>query len=63
MRSQERRNGKNLSVPEDDRRAFNVTQIMTLDKSDLKEKIGRLSAVRIREILDGLKLVTEPREV
>jgi mRNA interferase MazF len=36
---------------------------MTLDKSDLKEKIGRLSAVRIREILDGLKLVTEPREV
>ena len=41
----------------------NVTQIITLDKSDLKEKIGRLSAVRIREILDGLKLVTEPREV
>ena len=41
----------------------NVTQIMTLDKSDLKEKIGRLSSIRIREILDGLKLVTEPRAV
>jgi mRNA interferase MazF len=41
----------------------NVTQIMTLDKSDLKEKIGRLSAARIREIIEGLKLVTEPKEV
>jgi mRNA interferase MazF len=41
----------------------NVTQVMTLDKSDLKEKIGRLSAVKIRDILDGLRLVTEPREV
>jgi mRNA interferase MazF len=41
----------------------NVTQVMTLDKSDLKEKIGRLPAVRIREILEGLRLLTEPREV
>jgi mRNA interferase MazF len=40
-----------------------VTQIMTLDKSDLKEKIGRLSPARIGEILEGLRLVTEPRDV
>jgi mRNA interferase MazF len=41
----------------------NVTQMVTFDKSDLKEKIGRVTARRIREILEGLKLVTEPREV
>ncbi len=41
----------------------NVTQMMTLDKSDLKEKIGRVSAKRIREILEGLRLVMEPRAV
>jgi mRNA interferase MazF len=55
--------GKNLSVSEGDRITLNVTRIITLDKSDLKEKIGRFSAVRTREILDGLKLVTEPKEV
>jgi mRNA interferase MazF len=41
----------------------NVTQILTIDKSDLKEKIGRLSRASIQEILDGLRLVTEPREI
>ena len=41
----------------------NVTQILTVDKSDLKEKIGRLSSARIREVLDGLRLVTEPRDI
>ena len=40
-----------------------ATQIVTIDKSDLKEKIGRLSRDRVREILDGLQLVTEPREI
>jgi mRNA interferase MazF len=39
----------------------NVTQVMTLDKSDLKEKIGSVSHDRIKEILNGLRLVTEPR--
>ena len=41
----------------------NMMQILTIDKSDLKEKIGRLSRERVREILDGLRLVTEPREI
>jgi mRNA interferase MazF len=39
----------------------NVTQVMTLDKSDLTEKIGALSADRIKDILNGLRLVTEVR--
>jgi mRNA interferase MazF len=41
----------------------NATQILTLDKSDLSEKFGRRSSSRVREILDGLRLVTEPRKV
>lgn len=41
----------------------NATQLLTIDKSDLTEKIGRLSSARVREILDGLRLVTEPREM
>ena len=40
-----------------------VSQVFTVDKSQLAEPIGTLSARRIREILDGTKLVTEPREV
>jgi mRNA interferase MazF len=40
----------------------NVTQVMTLDKSDLREKLGKLSRTRVQQILDGLRLVTEPRE-
>jgi len=39
----------------------NVTQLLTIDKNDLKEKIGKVSFSRIREILDGLRLVTEPK--
>ncbi len=41
----------------------NVTQVITLDKSDLKDKIGHLSPSLLREILNGLHLVTEPREL
>ncbi|MGE5530154.1 MAG: type II toxin-antitoxin system PemK/MazF family toxin [Patescibacteria group bacterium] len=41
----------------------NVTQIFTVDKRDLREKIGSLSPQRVGEILDGIKLVLEPREV
>lgn len=40
----------------------NVSQIFTVDKTQVSEKIGVLSARRIREILDGLRLLTEPRE-
>jgi mRNA interferase MazF len=41
----------------------NVSQIYTVDKRDLVEKIGGLSRRRIRQILSGVMLVIEPREV
>jgi mRNA interferase MazF len=37
----------------------NVSQIFTVDKSQLGEKIGTLSARRVREILTGIRLLTE----
>ena len=41
----------------------NVSQIFTVDKSQLYEKIGTLSSRRVREILDGIGLLLEPREL
>jgi mRNA interferase MazF len=41
----------------------NVSQIFTVDKRDLDEKIGTLSRRRVRQILDGLRLLTEPRDI
>ena len=40
----------------------NVSQILTINKSQLGEKIGTLSTERVRKILDGIRLVVEPRE-
>jgi mRNA interferase MazF len=40
----------------------NVSHIVTVDKSFLREKIGTLSRLRIAEIDAGLRLVLEPRE-
>ncbi len=41
----------------------NVSQVFTVDKSQLDEHIGTLSSKRVREILGGIKLVIEPREI
>lgn len=41
----------------------NISQIYTVDKRDLVEKIGTLSSKRVREILDGIHFLLEPREV
>ena len=41
----------------------NVSQVITVDKALLREKIGTLSRQRIREIAVGLRLVFEPREL
>lgn len=41
----------------------NISQIITVDKSDLIEKIGSLSPSRIKEVIEGVKLLLEPREV
>jgi hypothetical protein len=36
-----------------------VSQIFTVDKGQLGDLIGTLSKARVRQILDGLKLVTK----
>jgi mRNA interferase MazF len=41
----------------------NVSQIFTVDKGDLGEHIGSLSRKRVYEILDGIRLVIEPRDI
>ena len=40
----------------------NVSQIFTVDKSQVGDYIGTLSSRRVRQMLDGIKLVMEPRE-
>src|SRR6185369_2092570 len=40
-----------------------VSQIFTVDKTQLGEFIGKLSERRVRQILDGIYLLTEPRNL
>jgi mRNA interferase MazF len=40
-----------------------ISQVLTVDKSELTDKIGTLSKERINQILEGINLITEPREV
>ena len=41
----------------------NISQIFTVNKNDLKEKIGTLSPKRMDRILIGIRLLTEPRDI
>ena len=41
----------------------NISQIFTVNKTDLSEKIGALSKKRFSEVLEGVKLLVEPREI
>ncbi|MGD8760758.1 MAG: type II toxin-antitoxin system PemK/MazF family toxin [Desulfobacteraceae bacterium] len=41
----------------------NISQIFTVNKSDLSDKIGTLSKQRIAQIAEGARLITEPREI
>lgn len=41
----------------------NVTQIVTVVKQDLTKKIGVISQTQVQKIIEGLKLVLEPRNV
>jgi mRNA interferase MazF len=41
----------------------NISQIATVEKTDLIEKIGSLSTLKIADIIEGVKLLIEPREV
>ena len=40
----------------------NVSQLFTVDKSQLDEYVGTVSSKRMAEILSGIKLVLDPRE-
>ena len=41
----------------------NISQVFTVNKHDLVEKIGTLTKNRMNQILSGIKLITEPHEV
>ena len=41
---------------------INVSQIFTVDKSQLGDYIGTLSSEPLRQVLDGIKLLLEPKE-
>lgn len=41
----------------------NISQIFTVDKSQLIEKIGTLTPKKVRTILNGINLLMEPREL
>ena len=49
----------NLSVPS----VVNVSQVYTIDKDMLDGKIGKLEKGRVRQILNGLFLMLEPRYI
>ena len=40
----------------------NISQIYTVDKSDLAKRIGSLSPKRVTEVLAGVHLLVEPRD-
>lgn len=44
------------------RSVVNVTQVFTVDKASLVQRIGRLSRERVEEVRRGLWLLTEPRD-
>jgi mRNA interferase MazF len=41
----------------------NISQLVTVDKHRLVQKIGTLPRARVREILGGIQLLLEPRDV
>ncbi|HSG39173.1 MAG TPA: type II toxin-antitoxin system PemK/MazF family toxin [Thermoanaerobaculia bacterium] len=45
------------------RSVVNVTQIYTVDKDDLIDKVGTLSGERVQQILDGIYILLEPRDL
>jgi len=40
-----------------------LSQVFTIDKAQLGEYIGAVSARRINQILAGIQLITEPRDI
>lgn len=48
------------NLPKDS--VVNISQVITVNKSDLTEKIGSLPPAKLKEIIEGIKLLIEPRE-
>src|SRR5438874_3457290 len=44
------------------RSVVNVTHILTVDRSRFADRIGILSPRRVRDIIDGIYLIVEPRQ-
>lgn len=49
------------NLPKDS--VVNISQVVTLNKSDLVEKIGSIPSQRVRQIMEGIKLLMEPKEI
>jgi len=41
----------------------NISQVVTVNKSDLIERIGTLPPARVNQIVTGLKLLIEPKDI
>jgi mRNA interferase MazF len=41
----------------------NISQVFTVDKHELGEYIGTLSRERVRQVLHGLELLLQPRDI
>jgi len=42
---------------------INISQIFTVDKSLLSDRIGSLSKERFLQVLEGIKILTEPTDI
>lgn len=49
------------NLPKDS--VVNISQVITVNKSDLAEKIGSLPPAKLKEVIEGVKLLIEPREL
>lgn len=49
------------NLPKDS--VVNISQIVTLNKSDLVEKTGSLSPQRVKQIINGINLLIEPKDI
>jgi mRNA interferase MazF len=42
---------------------INITQIFTVDKGDLAEKMGTITGERMAQVLQGIELLIKPRDI
>jgi mRNA interferase MazF len=47
----------------DQQSVVNVSQLVTLDKRDLWQRVGTLDPERMRDVLEGIDLLIKPRSV